>query len=138
MHFDSSVENRAAGRGSHRKRGKGSEEGPVFVDSSGRRAKLLRRFGLAVVVACLGYAVVLGLSFMGWGVSVSTTDLLPFSGGGGGGGAGGGFGRGPAEAGYGSPGGAGQQQATPPAVRPSLSPSPSLPAPSASATADAR
>ncbi|MFD4713846.1 hypothetical protein ACFWN5_29765 [Streptomyces sp. NPDC058430] len=133
MHFDSSVENRARGRGSHRKRGKGADEGPVFVDSSGRRAKLLRRFGLAVVVACLGYAVVLGLSFMGWGVSVSTTDLLPFGGGGGGAGAG----RGPADAGYGAPGGARQQQATPPATRPSLSPSPSLPAPSASATADA-
>jgi len=92
----------------------------VFVDSSGRRAKLLRRFGLAVVVACLGYAVVLGLSFMGWGVSVSTTDLLPF-GRGGGGGAGGG------------PGGAGQPQGTPPTTRPSLSPSPSMPAPSVSA-----
>ncbi|MFC9497909.1 hypothetical protein [Streptomyces sp. NPDC056982] len=131
MHFDSSVENRASGRGSHRKRGKGADAGPVFVDSSGRRAKLLRRFGLAVVVACLGYAVVLGLSFMGWGVSVSTTDLLPFGGGGGG------AGRGPADAGYGPLGGAGQQQGTPPATRPSLSPSPSLPAPSASATADA-
>ncbi|MFF1358449.1 hypothetical protein [Streptomyces sp. NPDC058297] len=136
MHFDSSVENRAAGRGSHRKRGKKAEEGPVFVDSSGRRAKLLRRFGLVVVVACVGYAVVLGLSFMGWGVSVSTTDLLPFGGGGGGGG--GGVGRGPAEAGYGFPGGAGQQQGTPPTTSPSLSPSPSLPAPSVSATADAR
>ncbi|MFH8735696.1 hypothetical protein [Streptomyces sp. NPDC017964] len=137
MHFDSSVENRASGRGSHRKRGKGADEGPVFVDSSGRRAKLLRRFGLAVVVACLGYAVVLGLSFMGWGVSVSTTDLLPFGGAGGGGGGGGaGTGRGPA-AGYGAAGGAGQQQGTPPTTRPSLSPSPSLPAPSASAAADA-
>ncbi|WP_329579275.1 hypothetical protein [Streptomyces sp. NBC_01361] len=137
MHFDSSVENRASGRGSHRKRGKGADEGPVFVDSSGRRAKLLRRFGLAVVVACLGYAVVLGLSFMGWGVSVSTTDLLPFGGAGGGGGGGGtGTGRGPA-AGYGAPGVAGQQQGTPPTTRPSLSPSPSLPAPSASAAADA-
>ncbi|MFD3477493.1 hypothetical protein [Streptomyces sp. NPDC058695] len=135
MHFDSSVENRAGGRGSHRKRGKGAAEGPVFVDSSGRRAKLLRRFGLAVVVACLGYAVVLGLSFMGWGVSVSTTDLLPFGGAGGGGGSAS-TGRGPA-AGYGVPRGAGQQQGTPPATRPSLSPSPSLPAPSASAAADA-
>lgn len=132
MHFDSSVENRASGRGSHRKRGKGADEGPVFVDSSGRRAKLLRRFGLAVVVACMGYAVVLGLSFMGWGVSVSTTDLLPFGGTGGGAGTG----RGPA-AGYGAPGGAGQQQGTPPTTRPSLSPSASLPAPSASAAADA-
>jgi hypothetical protein len=136
MHFDSSVEKRSSGRGSHRKRGKGADEGPVFVDSSGRRAKLLRRFGLAVVVACLGYAVVLGLSFMGWGVSVSTTDLLPFGGAGGGGG-GAGTGRGPADSGYGAPGGAGQQQGTPPATRPSLSPSPSLPAPSASAAADA-
>ncbi|MEZ3178376.1 hypothetical protein KYY02_06555 [Streptomyces pimonensis] len=33
--------------------------GPVFVDESGRRVRLYRRIGLAVGVACAGYAVVM-------------------------------------------------------------------------------
>ncbi|MEU0407294.1 hypothetical protein ABZ307_05620 [Streptomyces griseorubiginosus] len=68
-------------RGHRRKRGSnGSAEGPVFVDNSGRRSKLLRRIGLLLGVLCLGYAVVLGLAFMG--IGVSSASLLPFAGGG--------------------------------------------------------
>jgi hypothetical protein len=88
MHSEPDIENRAAGRGRRRKSGKGSDgsaDGPVFVDSSGRRAKLLRRFGTFLGVVCLGYAVVLGMAFMGWGTSLTPSSLLPFGGGGPGG-----------------------------------------------------
>ncbi|MFE6161917.1 hypothetical protein ACFQ7F_23745 [Streptomyces sp. NPDC056486] len=92
MHSDSAVpavEKRAASRhGRRRKRGNGPAAGPVFVDTSGRRARLLRRAGVLAGIACLGYAVVLGMAFMGWGTSLSPTELLPFRGGGGGAGAG--------------------------------------------------
>lgn len=86
MHSEPAIENRAAAtaaRGRRRKRGNGSAEGPVFVDNSGRRSKLLRRIGLLLGVLCVGYAVVLGLAFMGIGTS-SPTSLLPFGGGNGG------------------------------------------------------
>ncbi|KUN93601.1 hypothetical protein [Streptomyces caeruleatus] len=85
MHSEPAIENRAAApavRGRRRKRGNGSAEGPVFVDNSGRRSKLLRRLGLLVGVACLGYAVVLGMAFMGIGTSLTPSELLPFGGGG--------------------------------------------------------
>ncbi|MBG0853312.1 hypothetical protein I2W78_16020 [Streptomyces spinoverrucosus] len=86
MHSEPAIESRAATRGRRRKRGNGSAsgsaEGPVFVDNSGRRAKLLRRVGLLLGVACLGYAVVLGAAFMGWGTSLTPSSLLPFAGGG--------------------------------------------------------
>ncbi|NEA68167.1 hypothetical protein [Streptomyces sp. SID12488] len=85
MHSEPDIENRAAGRGRRRKSGKGSDgsvDGPVFVDNSGRRARLLRRFGTFLGVACLGYAVVLGMAFMGWGTSLTPSSLLPFGGGG--------------------------------------------------------
>lgn len=52
-------------------------EGPVFVDSSGRRARLLRRAGTALGVSCAGYAAVLGLAFMG-GISLTPSQLFPF------------------------------------------------------------
>ncbi|MFF0090399.1 hypothetical protein ACFYSF_10620 [Streptomyces canus] len=55
----------------------------MFVDNSGRRSRLLRRIGLLLGVLSLGYAVVLGLAFMG--IGVSSTTLLPFAGGGPGG-----------------------------------------------------
>ena len=83
MHSEPAIENRAAGRGHRRKSGKGSDgsaDGPVFVDNSGRRAKLLRRFGTFLGVICLGYAVVLGMAFMGWGTSLTPSSLLPFGG----------------------------------------------------------
>lgn len=53
----------------------------MFVDTSGRRARLLRRAGALAGVACLGYAIVLGMAFMGWGTSLSPAELLPFDGG---------------------------------------------------------
>ncbi|MFK4100969.1 hypothetical protein ACI2L1_13000 [Streptomyces sp. NPDC019531] len=83
MHSEPAIENRADVRGRRRKRGNGSAEGPVFVDNSGRRSKMLRRIGLLLGVLSLGYAVVLGLAFMG--IGVSSTTLLPFAGGGPGG-----------------------------------------------------
>ncbi|MEV7737395.1 hypothetical protein AB0O75_35875 [Streptomyces sp. NPDC088921] len=55
----------------------------MFVDNSGRRSRMLRRIGLLLGVLSLGYAVVLGLAFMG--IGVSSTTLLPFAGGGPGG-----------------------------------------------------
>lgn len=63
-----------------RSAGRPQEEGPVFVDSSGRRAKLLRRAGMLLGAVCVGYAGVLGLAFMG-GISLPPAQLLPFDGG---------------------------------------------------------
>ncbi len=88
MHSEPAIENRTA-RGRRRKRGTGSPEGPVFVDTSGRRARLLRRIGLAVGAVCLGYAAVLGAAFLGWGTALTPSRLLPFAGAGPGGGPGG-------------------------------------------------
>ncbi|MFJ2218079.1 hypothetical protein ACIQVO_37575 [Streptomyces sp. NPDC101062] len=97
-----------------RKRGAGRPQaGPVFVDASGRRARLLRRAGMALGVVTLGYVAVLGLAFMG-GISLSPSEILPFDGG-------------PAAAqegtGYGPPGGApppgaGEAPPTAPATAP--------------------
>ncbi|GGN86097.1 hypothetical protein GCM10011579_077570 [Streptomyces albiflavescens] len=81
MQSESAIENRAQVRGRRRKRGNGSVDGPVFVDNSGRRARLLRRIGMLVGVVCLGYAVVLGMAFMGWGTSLTPSSLFPFGGG---------------------------------------------------------
>ncbi|WP_405659262.1 hypothetical protein [Streptomyces sp. NBC_00079] len=81
MHFEPAIENRATAGGRRRKRGSGSVEGPVFVDNSGRRSKLLRRMGLLAGVLCLGYAVILGLAFMGI-ATAPPSSLLPFAGGG--------------------------------------------------------
>ncbi|GAA4540476.1 hypothetical protein [Streptomyces collinus] len=58
----------------------------MFVDNSGRRARLLRRIGLLLGAVCLGYAAVLGAAFMGWGTSLTPSQLLPFAGAGPGGG----------------------------------------------------
>ncbi|MFI9175438.1 hypothetical protein [Streptomyces lincolnensis] len=52
----------------------------MFVDNSGRRSRLLRRFGTLLGVVCLGYAVVLGLAFMGIGTSINPSSLVPFGG----------------------------------------------------------
>jgi hypothetical protein len=81
MQSEPVIASRAATRGRRHKRGNGSVEGPVFVDTSGRRARLLRRLGLLVGAVCVGYAAVLGLAFMGIGTSVSPSSLLPFGGG---------------------------------------------------------
>ncbi|MHA5050190.1 hypothetical protein [Streptomyces sp. SD15] len=53
----------------------------MFVDSSGRRARLLRRVGMLFGAVCLGYAVVLGMAFMGVGTSLTPNSLIPFGGG---------------------------------------------------------
>ncbi|AEN13463.1 MULTISPECIES: hypothetical protein [unclassified Streptomyces] len=107
--------------GGRRRAAERPQDGPVFVDSSGRRARLLRRAGALVGLACAGYAAVLALAFMG-GISVAPSQLLP-------------FGAGPvAEAG---PGGAPPGGGMPPGgtgAPPSGAPSP---APSASASLSA-
>jgi hypothetical protein len=82
MHSEPAIESRAAERGRRRKRGNGPEDGPVFVDNSGRRARFLRRIGTLLGVVCIGYAVVLGMAFMGWGPSLAPSALLPFGAGG--------------------------------------------------------
>ncbi len=125
----------APARGSRRKQGKqgkqrkgSAEEGPVFVDNSGRRARLLRRCGTLLGVVCLGYAVVLGMAFMGWGISASPTQLFPFGGGGGGGQSGApGNGNGPQPQGGIAPEGipSGAPGGTPPSGVPTAVPSPS-------------
>lgn len=148
MHSETVIESRAAGRGRRRKRGNGSAEGPVFVDASGRRSKVLRRLGVLLGVVCLAYAGVLGAAFMGWGTSLSPSSLLPFAGAGNGRAPGGGQ----VPDGFGPGGGTGSQArptgaapsappsgaATPsPASSSSSSPSPSSsPSSAASAVAD--
>ncbi|WUG84496.1 DUF2975 domain-containing protein [Streptomyces sp. NBC_00454] len=81
MHSESRSERRSASHG-RRKSHNEQAEGPVFVDNSGRRARWLRRIGLAVGAVCVGYTVVLGMAFMGWGTSLAPSSLLPFGGGG--------------------------------------------------------
>ena len=88
MHSEPDFAPGTAVRGRRRKRGTAPAAGPVFVDNSGRRARLLRRLGLLVGAVCVGYAAVLGLAFMGIGTSVSPSSLLPFGDGGGQGGPG--------------------------------------------------
>ncbi|MER6219573.1 hypothetical protein ACWCYL_17355 [Streptomyces sp. 900105755] len=77
MQSEPAIESRAAGRGRRRKQGNGAAEGPVFVDSSGRRSKVLRRVGLLLGVVCLAYTGVLGAAFMGWGTSLTPDSLIP-------------------------------------------------------------
>src|SRR4051794_36992671 len=78
MQSEPAIESRTIGRDRRRKHGNGSTEGPVFVDSTGRRSKVLRRIGLLVGVVCLAYAGVLGAAFMGWGTSLTPSSLFPF------------------------------------------------------------
>ena len=52
-------------------------EGHVFVDSSGRRALLLRRAAIVFGAAVLAYGGMLGVAFMG-GPSLAPTELAPF------------------------------------------------------------
>ncbi|OWA15782.1 hypothetical protein B9W64_15000 [Streptomyces sp. CS159] len=121
---------RAATRGRRRKRGTAPAEGPVFVDSTGRRARLLRRVGLLLGAVCVGYTAVLGLAFMGVGISVNPSSLLPFGVGGNGGGPEGG----PGPGGGTRPQGGVAPTGAPPSTAPSVSPST---VPSTAATASA-
>ncbi|WP_314177648.1 hypothetical protein [Streptomyces winkii] len=52
-------------------------EAVVFVDSTGRRALLLRRAGIVFGAAVLVYAGLLGVAFMG-GPSLAPSQLTPF------------------------------------------------------------
>ncbi|WP_413757618.1 hypothetical protein [Streptomyces sp. MMBL 11-3] len=142
MHSEPAIESRAAVRGRRRKRGNGSNgpaDGPVFVDNSGRRARLLRRIGLLLGAVCIGYAVVLGMAFMGWGTSLTPSSLLPFGAGGPEGGPDGGRNAGPGgglqpQGGTGTGTGTGSPPARPTGAPPSGAPAaPSAPSASASA-----
>ncbi|MGP2436524.1 hypothetical protein [Streptomyces sp. JW3] len=110
----------------------------MFVDNSGRRAKLLRRLGLLVGVVCIGYAIVLGLAFMGIGTSINPSSLLPFGGGGNGSAPGGGMQPQGGVAPTGVPSGApsGAPTGVPPTGAATGSASATASAPAASATAD--
>lgn len=101
----------------------------MFVDSTGRRARLLRRLGLLLGAVCVGYTAVLGLAFMGVGISVTPSSLLPFGVGGGGGPEGG-----PGPGGGTRPQGGVAPTGAPPSTAPSVSPST---VPSTDATASA-
>ncbi|MEU1051236.1 hypothetical protein ABZ397_01495 [Streptomyces sp. NPDC005876] len=155
MHSETAIETRAAARGRRRKRGNGPAGGPVFVDTSGRRARLLRRIGLLLGVVCSGYAIVLGLAFMGIGTSINPSSLLPFGASGNGTAPGGGIrpqggtapggvpsdvpGRAPGGAPTGAPPSAAADSAPAPAASataPAPAASATAPAPAASATAD--
>ncbi|WP_328439077.1 hypothetical protein [Streptomyces sp. NBC_00444] len=87
----------------------------MFVDNSGRRSKVLRRIGVLVGVVCLGYAVVLAMAFMGVGISLNPSQLLPFGNNGQG-----------APGGYQGPGGGRQPQGgiAPTGAPPTASPTP--------------
>ncbi len=53
---------------------------PVFVDTSGRRGRLLRRGGLALGIALAGFLMVVGVGIVGG----AATPLTPWAGDGGG------------------------------------------------------
>ncbi|MEW2283484.1 hypothetical protein [Streptomyces sp. NPDC047841] len=99
----------------------------MFVDTTGRRSKVLRRLGLFLGAVCLAYAGVLAAAFMGWGTSLNPSSLLPF-------GARAEDGRAPG--GIRPEGGIGRQADLPDTVRPTASPTAST-TPSASASASA-
>ncbi|WP_306456183.1 MULTISPECIES: hypothetical protein [unclassified Streptomyces] len=101
----------------------------MFVDNSGRRARLLRRIGLLLGAVCLGYAAVLGAAFMGWGTSLTPSQLLPFAGAGPGGGQ--------PEGVPGGPGGPGVRPSGAPAAPAGAAVSTSSPTASVSASAGA-
>ncbi|MER7087990.1 MULTISPECIES: hypothetical protein [Streptomyces rochei group] len=102
----------------------------MFVDNSGRRARLLRRLGLLLGAVCVGYAAVLGLAFLGIGTSLNPSSLLPFGGGQDGGGPAPGGGTGPQ--GGALPTGAPPTGAPPTGAPPSGAPT--APGPTASST----
>ncbi|MEU1792105.1 hypothetical protein ABZ553_40785 [Streptomyces sparsogenes] len=54
-------------------------EGPVFVDLSGRRARMLRHAGVVAGSVVLGYTALLGAGFSG-GTAVAPDTQLPDSG----------------------------------------------------------
>lgn len=57
----------------------GASDAVVFVDTTGRRALLLRRAGIVFGAAVLAYAGMVGVAFMG-GPSLAPSQLTPFGG----------------------------------------------------------
>ena len=53
-----------------------ARKGPVFVDPSGRRGRLMRQAGAVAGAVCLGYSAVLGLGFAG-GTALAPETLVP-------------------------------------------------------------
>ncbi|MEU2685721.1 hypothetical protein ABZ654_17895 [Streptomyces hygroscopicus] len=53
-----------------------ARKGPVFVDLSGRRGRLVRHVGVLAGAACLGYSAVLGVGYAG-GTSFAPRTLVP-------------------------------------------------------------
>ncbi|MGW5693802.1 hypothetical protein ACWEWX_23440, partial [Streptomyces asiaticus] len=53
-----------------------ARKGPVFVDLSGRRGRLVRHVGVIAGAACLGYSAVLGLAYAG-GTPFAPQTLIP-------------------------------------------------------------
>ncbi|NUS84333.1 MAG: hypothetical protein HOY75_16735 [Streptomyces sp.] len=53
-----------------------SDAGPVFVDLSGRRARLLRHAGVVAGAAVIGYTALLGTGISG-GTAVAPDTLAP-------------------------------------------------------------
>ncbi|MFI1835054.1 hypothetical protein [Streptomyces olivaceoviridis] len=101
----------------------------MFVDTTGRRSKVLRRLGLFLGAVCLAYAGVLAAAFMGWGTSLHPSSLLPF-------GTDAEGGRAPGR--IRPEGGTGRQADLPSTIRPTASPTASaIPSASASTTPSA-
>ncbi|MFE2188170.1 hypothetical protein [Streptomyces sp. NPDC059455] len=53
-----------------------ARKGPVFVDLSGRRGRVVRHVGVVAGAACLGYSAVLGLAYAG-GTPFAPQTLIP-------------------------------------------------------------
>ncbi|MET8182759.1 hypothetical protein [Streptomyces sp. NPDC005336] len=51
-------------------------KGPVFVDLSGRRGRLVRHAGVVAGAVCFGYSAVLGVGFAG-GTAIAPETLIP-------------------------------------------------------------
>ncbi|WP_421111322.1 hypothetical protein, partial [Streptomyces sp. NEAU-S77] len=51
-------------------------KGPVFVDLSGRRGRLVRHAGALAGAVCFGYSAVLGMGFAG-GTAIAPETLIP-------------------------------------------------------------
>ena len=73
---DSTADNGSAGSGNAENVGSDERRVPIFVDSSGQRARIVRRAGYAVTGLCAAYTAMLGLSLAG-ATSIAPSTLLP-------------------------------------------------------------